>query len=257
MKITFLGTSSGLTESTRFYSNLLIKENNYQLLIDCGDGISKHLLNNNYSFKDDFDSIIITHFHADHIGGLPTLLTQMKLYKRTKSLKIYVHHTIISEFINLLNTFLLFPEKFPFPLQIFPIFEEADIFLNESLFFNAKINSHITLKDYKTYYNKHINPVSLSLKITSNKHSIIYTSDLGKAEDLKLFKVQDEKYFITECSHIDISEILKLTDNNNIKIVLCHYELNKLNSLLDNYKITKNIKENKLIIAEDNLTIID
>ncbi len=252
MNITFLGTSSGLTELNRFYTNLLLQCNNYDLLIDCGEGISKQLIKLNYSFTDNIDDIIITHFHSDHLSGLPSLLTNMKLYKRVKPLTIYVYYKFIDVFNNLLNTFLLFPSKFPFSLNIFPI-KEKDVFtIKENLSFTAKINSHVSNKDYETYYKEEIKPVSLSLMFNTKANSFIYTSDIGNATDLHLFEGSKVSHLITECSHIGLDDIINLLEiNKNRKIILVHYELNKLSEIFDNIYLNNFIKEKRLKIAKD------
>ncbi len=90
MKIKFLGTGSGKTSLNRYHSSFLISSSTNSLLVDCGDGISKAILKQNIDFNS-FNSILISHFHADHFAGLPSLLTQMKLGGRKNELTIFVH----------------------------------------------------------------------------------------------------------------------------------------------------------------------
>ena len=253
MEITFLGTSSGLTETNRFYTNLFIKESDYELLIDCGDGISKQLVN--YNLKESINSIIITHFHADHLAGLPSLLTQMKLLKRTKPLCLYVYYSLTKVMEYMLNTFLLFPNKFSFPFTVIPIKQNKKVTLDCNISFIAKRNTHVKDKEYYIF-NKKINPVSTSLQITNNKSSLIYTSDIGNSEDLYLYNIKKNKYFISEISHVEIFDILQLLKTNlTITVILTHYDINKLHKLLDNNEINSFINSKRLIIAEDNYNI--
>ena len=90
MKIKFLGTGSGKTSLNRYHSSLLISSSKYNLLVDCGDGISKAILAQNIDFNS-INSVLISHFHSDHFSGLPSLITQMKLSSRKNELKIFVH----------------------------------------------------------------------------------------------------------------------------------------------------------------------
>ncbi len=258
MEITFLGTSSGKTELDRFYTNLLLKESEFELLIDCGDGLSKQLINKGFSLKESLDVLIITHFHADHLGGLPTLLTQMKLLKRTKPFKLYVYDSSIKLITNLLNTFLLFTENFPFPLIIEGIRENEEIKITEHLSFIAKINSHVNSKKYITYYGEEVSPVSLSLLFTNYETKFLYTGDLGIPEDLFLFNHNNLKYLIAEAAHIEINEFVKLLENKeNLKLILTHYEINKLKEFFDNSKINNFFNENRIIIAKDSFKLSD
>lgn len=252
MNFTFLGTSSSLTELNRFYTNLLLQYNNYYLLIDSGEGISKQLIKLNYSFIDNIDSILITHFHSDHLSGLPSVLTNMKLYKREKPLTIYVYYKFVDILNNLLNTFLLFPSKFPFKLNLVPVKENEINSIIDDLTFTVKINSHVANKDYKTYYNEEIKPVSLSIMFSNNVSNLIYTSDIGNANDLQLFDLTNVQYFITEFSHIELEDIIYFLEvNKEIKLILAHYELNKLSKIYDNVLLNNFIKEKRLVIAQD------
>ena len=74
MKIKFVGTSSGKASLNRFHSSLLLSSENYNLLVDAGDGISRALLVNGINFNS-INGIIFTHLHPDHFSGLPALIS--------------------------------------------------------------------------------------------------------------------------------------------------------------------------------------
>jgi ribonuclease Z len=131
MKIKFLGTGSGQTSLNRFHSSFLISSSNHNLLVDCGDGISKAILKQNINFNS-IDSILISHFHADHFAGLPSLLTQMKLSSRKNDLTIFVHSSEKDFLEDFIFHSYLFKERMTFNLKIISFDEETEIKVSEN-----------------------------------------------------------------------------------------------------------------------------
>lgn len=219
MEIVFIGTGSGKTSLNRFHSSIFFKDKN--ILIDTGDGISKALLKNNISFNS-IDTIIITHYHADHFTGIASLVTQMKLVERKKKLIIFTHNNLVTPLIDLLNSVYMFKETLGFDLQITGYnFEDKNI-INSDTYLLAKRNSHITQKAFLNNYPKEIF-ISSSVLIESGNKFVIFTSDIGSETDLFLFKDFPVNCIITEATHISIESILKVIDiSNPEKILLTH-----------------------------------
>ena len=65
----------------------MARYNGSSLLIDCGEGTQIAIKEKGWSFKP-IDVICFTHFHADHISGLPGLLLTMGNAERTEPLTI-------------------------------------------------------------------------------------------------------------------------------------------------------------------------
>ena len=57
----------------RYLTSCLIRYGGHSVLIDTGEGTQITLCRTGWSFKD-IDTILFTHYHADHIAGLPGLL---------------------------------------------------------------------------------------------------------------------------------------------------------------------------------------
>lgn len=239
MRLQFIGTGSGKTSLKRNHSSILISSSNHNLLIDAGDGISKSLLLQNINYNS-IDSILFTHYHADHFSGITSLITQMKLTKRKNSLKIYTHGKLISTLKSFLNNCYLFEEKFGFDFKIIGFSENEITIINEEINFTARENSHIKKSDLLKNYDL-INFVSCSFYFeinsgteTGHNKKIIYTSDIGNADDLFLFKDKTADYFITETSHISLEEIYKFYKLQNQKrLFLTHIEDEKEAEILN------------------------
>lgn len=222
MQILFLGTGSGRASLNRDHTSLLLRNENYSALIDCGDGISKSLLQNNISFNE-IDSAIISHLHADHAAGLPSLLTQMKLKKRTKPINIYIHKELVEILKNILNSFFLFAEGLPFEVIITGYDFGSAININSKLAFKGVKNSHIYNK-YNISYMAGEKFVSSSFLFSTPERNVYYSADAGGGEDLFLF---DEKidFIISETTHIQPEKFLQaLVKYEPEKILLTHID---------------------------------
>ena len=76
LDICLLGTGGMMPLPYRFLTSLMVRYNGHTFMIDCGEATQISARLQGWSFKD-IDVIMITHFHADHISGLPGLLLAM------------------------------------------------------------------------------------------------------------------------------------------------------------------------------------
>ncbi len=71
----------------RKLTSLMTRYNGSNLMIDCGEGTQVAVTEKGWSFKP-IDIICFTHYHADHISGLPGLLLTMGNAERTEPLTL-------------------------------------------------------------------------------------------------------------------------------------------------------------------------
>ena len=85
--VCLLGCGGMMPLPWRHLTSMIARINGSSLLIDCGEGTQIALRKKGWSFKP-IDVICFTHFHGDHIGGLPGLLLTMGNAERTQPLTI-------------------------------------------------------------------------------------------------------------------------------------------------------------------------
>ena len=88
MKITFLGTGSMVPTLDRNHTAILISYKDENILVDCGEGTQKQLRLAKIS-PAKITRILITHWHGDHILGLPGLLQTLQANEYKRTLFIY------------------------------------------------------------------------------------------------------------------------------------------------------------------------
>ncbi|MBQ1640640.1 MAG: MBL fold metallo-hydrolase, partial [Lachnospiraceae bacterium] len=83
LDICLLGTGGMMPLPGRWLTSMLARYNGSSLLIDCGEGTQIALKEAGWSPKP-IDTILFTHYHADHISGLPGFLLSMGNSDRTE-----------------------------------------------------------------------------------------------------------------------------------------------------------------------------
>ncbi|MFV0440160.1 MAG: ribonuclease Z [Lachnospirales bacterium] len=71
--VALLGTGGMLPLPNRYLTAMMLRYCGKQILVDCGEGTQVAIRNTKFGYKK-IDYICFTHFHADHIAGLPGLL---------------------------------------------------------------------------------------------------------------------------------------------------------------------------------------
>ncbi len=87
LDVCLLGTSGMMPLPRRALTALMTRYNGSSLLIDCGEGTQVAIREKGWSFNP-IDTICFTHYHGDHISGLPGLLLSMGNAERTEPLTI-------------------------------------------------------------------------------------------------------------------------------------------------------------------------
>lgn len=123
LDVCLLGTGGMMPLPYRWLTSLMVRYNGSGLLIDCGEGTQIAIKEKGWSFKP-IDVICFTHYHGDHISGLPGLLLTMGNADRTEPLTL-IGPKGLERVVNALR--VIAPEL-PFPIKCIEIREPEETF---------------------------------------------------------------------------------------------------------------------------------
>ena len=129
----------------RWLTSLMARSNGSSLLIDCGEGTQIAMREKGWS-PYPIDTICFTHYHADHISGLPGMLLSMGNAERTKPVRL-IGPKGLKRVVDGLR--MIAPEL-PFSLEYVEIAGEVETFQSESFVIEAfKVQHSIPCYGYR------------------------------------------------------------------------------------------------------------
>lgn len=137
LDVCLLGTGGMMPLPYRWLTALMFRYNGKSILIDCGEGTQIALREKGWSPKP-IDIICFTHYHADHISGLPGMLLTMGNAERTEPL-LLIGPKGLNRTVNALRT--IAPEL-PFEINCMEIMEAEQEFFFEGFRIKAFKVSH-------------------------------------------------------------------------------------------------------------------
>lgn len=144
LDVCLLGCGGMMPLPYRWLTSLMVRYNGSSLLIDCGEGTQIAVKEKGWSFKP-IDVICFTHYHGDHISGLPGLLLTMGNAERTEPLTL-IGPKGLERVVNALR--VIAPEL-PFELKFLEIQGAEDVFeLNGYRICAYRVNHNVICYGY-------------------------------------------------------------------------------------------------------------
>ena len=144
LDVCLLGTEGMMPLPYRWLTSLMVRYNGSSLLSDCGEGTQIAIKEKGWSFKP-IDVICITHFHADHISGLPGMLLTMGNAERTEPLTMIgprgLEHVV--------NSLRIIAPELPFEIKFIEITKPDQVIeLNGYRITAFKVNHNVLCYGY-------------------------------------------------------------------------------------------------------------
>lgn len=138
-RLVFLGTSSAVAAEGRENTHLVLVGSSSTVLIDCGGNPVRRLSEAGIAFQTLTD-LVVTHFHPDHVSGLPLLLMDLWILGRKAPLQLYGSQHSLERVHRMMDLFDwqewddFYPViEHPLPLDVFaPALENEDFMIYSS-----------------------------------------------------------------------------------------------------------------------------
>jgi ribonuclease BN (tRNA processing enzyme) len=222
MELIVLGSGTSVPHPARTSAAHWVETSGGSLLLDISADAAHRMAQEQLDWTN-LDAIWVSHFHLDHLGGLPTFLFGTKwapqTQGRTKPLRIFGPAWLerLMRTINDANDYPLFDQ--PFPLQFIEVPPSA----------RFEILPGVIAETFSTPHTDE----SLALRLQDQgTKRFVYTSDTGFSEDLASFAARNIDVLLMECSfrrnkpvkkHLDLADAMKLAEMSNPrKVVLTH-----------------------------------
>ena len=150
LDVCLLGSGGMMPLPYRWLTSLMTRYNGSNLLIDCGEGTQIAIKEKGWVFKP-IDIICFTHYHADHISGLPGLLLTMGNADRTEPLTLIGPKGLE----RVVNSLRVIAPELPFEIKFIELSEAQEKFeINGYNITAFKVNHNVVCYGYTLEINR-------------------------------------------------------------------------------------------------------
>lgn len=212
-----LGTGDGWPCAERHHSSYLFELAGACALIDCGESVCRSLAARKFDWHR-LDAIVLSHTHADHLGGLFMLLQGLWLEGRTRALTLHLPGHAIEPLQRMLRHGYLFDELLRFKLRFVPLRAERSFKIG-GVKFTPFPTSH--LDRLRRKFPK-VGPVrfeAFSFLLESAGRRIVHSADLGAPADLLPLLRKPVDLLVCELAHFEADELFACLRDHTIRQV--------------------------------------
>ena len=215
------GVGDGAASADRNHSAYLYTFGNVSLLVDCGEPISRSFRASGLSYEL-IDRVLISHLHADHIGGFFMLLQGFWLEQRKKDLHVHLPADSVQPLKQMLQASFLFEELLPFKVTFSPWVSGKPV-----------VEQHVRATPFPTTHLQGLRKnfhakypgeyAAYCFLLEADGQRIGHSGDLGSPEDLEPLLAQPLDLLVCEMAHFKPEELFSYLHGRDIKqIVFTH-----------------------------------
>lgn len=215
------GVGDGYPSPERGHSGVLYRLGGTSLIVDCGDGFTARYEAAGLGY-DLADAILLSHQHADHIGGYQMFLQSLWLRQRKKAVRVFMGKDGIKPLRKFCDAGYLFEELFGFDLSYTPL-KSGKAFQVGSARVTPFRTTHLDGfgAELARKYRQSLD--AFSFLIETPDHRIAHSADLGTPEDLAPLLQDDVDVLVCELAHFMPEQLFSFLEGEAIgKLVLVH-----------------------------------
>lgn len=170
-KLIILGASNAVASQESENTHMVLVGQERTVLVDCVNNPIRRLQQAGVSFHDITD-LILTHFHPDHVSGVPLLLMDMWLQGRRQPLHIYGLHYTLDRMERLMGMYSWadWPDFFPVAFHRLPTSEATPVLECEEFAIQSSPVRHL------------IPTIGLRFQFKRSRKSLVYSCDTEPCE---------------------------------------------------------------------------
>ncbi len=165
-KLVVLGTANAIPDPNRENTHMAVVGRSGTVLIDCVGSPTVHLARAGIGVESITD-IVATHFHPDHVSGIPLLLMNMWLLGRDEPLRVYGLHHCLERLEDMMGFYAWdnWPNFFPVAFHRLPERELVSVLEKEDFRILSSPVRHL------------VPTIGLRIESTANGRVIVYSGD--------------------------------------------------------------------------------
>lgn len=165
-RLVLLGTANAIPDPSRENTHMAVVGSTSTVLIDCVGTPTVHLARAGIRLETITD-IIATHFHPDHVSGIPLLLMNMWLLGRDEPLRVYGLHHCLERLEDMMGFYAWdnWPNFFPVAFHRLPERELVPVLEKEDFRILSSPVRHL------------VPTIGLRIESTVNGRTIVYSGD--------------------------------------------------------------------------------
>ena len=248
-KLIFLGTASAVAFEGHENTYLVIQGDESSILVDCASNPILRLKRAGIHFEDVTD-LVITHFHADHVSGLPNLLMDMWILGRKKPFRIYGTDHSISRAEKMMTLFDWeeWKDMYPVSFHTLPAEERTLVLENREFRIHSSPGDHLILT------------IGLRIESITNEFTVVYSCDTNPhpaimrlASDADILIHESTGPYEGHSTPAQAGEIASLAGAG--KLYLVHYSIYEDKTASSIVEDAKKTFHGEVILAEDFMEI--